>query len=833
MCNLASSSRIPLYVLIALSIVLPCRAQVRKPAAKQPAAAAQKSQQATANEAQKRFDRALELAQKGKYDEAIAEMQAVKKLIPDQPAVYINLGRFHMQKQSYGNAEFAFRQALALGSKDPSVYAQLARLLMAKDNNTEALDMAKKAAKADPKDFGSRYLLGVLYLRLDKYAEAVPEFKAALAIKPGDDGSLYNLAYCQYNLKQYIETRKTLLEYFKNNPNDAQARVMAGAAHEQSGDEKGAIPHYEKAAWLKEPASRSAILNLVRLYDKLEQPDKGLATLKKAAASMPDDYDVQFALGQAYYTKGDYKDAEPAFLAARKVQSDLGVNLYLALNYLNQNQTDPAEASARAAINLDPKDKQALEVYAYVLDRIGKHDEAVAQYRKWEKYYPDDTAPNLKLANIFQARNENNLAVAEYQKAMEKQAGDSALMIGAASAMRSAGKLDDAVALLTRVIAAELQNETAYMALAGLYEQQQKTDLAIDQYNKILSFNDKSLVAMQRLAVAYDSKEDYLSEIAVYRKMLVANPADTRSAMMIPRLYEKAGQLDDALQESSKLVDANPADTNMRTQYGDLLGRTGDWQSAIEQYDELVKSQDTQATSHGYYLKGNALEKLEKTDDAILSYKKCLESAPSTAEALDALSAIYKSRDKQDEFLAYLGMLIDSGADNAPYAYYINAYNKAGKAAQATTTLEQLAEKHPDSASVSTALAGCYKDSGAVDKAISIYVGLIDKNKNDTTARRGLGDIYAQMGKDDQAAEQYSEILKTWPFDPVLQQKLGDVYVKLGKKEEAIAAYQQALQMNPSDQETSAKLKDLENPVKADDAKPEAQPSDSENSAKE
>ena len=91
MCNLAGNSRIPLYLFIALSIVLPCRVQAQKPAAKKPAAA-QKSQQATANEAQKRFDRALELAQKGKYDEAIAEMQIVKKLMPNQPAVFINLG---------------------------------------------------------------------------------------------------------------------------------------------------------------------------------------------------------------------------------------------------------------------------------------------------------------------------------------------------------------------------------------------------------------------------------------------------------------------------------------------------------------------------------------------------------------------------------------------------------------------------------------------------------------------------------------------------------------------------------------------------------------------
>ena len=807
---------IPLIVLIMLSGIVPVQGQSKKQVQKPLAQA--KSTQATASEAQKRFDKAVQLAQQGKYDAAIAEMQAVKKMAPNEPAVYINLGQFHLHKQDYGNAEHAFRGALAVGSKEPFVYAQLVRILMAKDKDAEALDMAKKAAKGSPKDYDTRYLLGVLYLKGNRYADAETEFKAALAIKPGENGALYNLGFCQVNLKKYIDARKTLAGFLKNNPDDAQARVLAGVAHEQTGDNIGAAGHYERAAWTGAPSSKSAILNLVRVYDKLDKPDKTLDTLKKAAGLMKDDYDINLALGQALFAQGKYEDAEPALLAAKKAKSDTFVNLNLALNYLNLNKNSDAENSAQAAIKQDPKGKQSLEVYGYVLDMSGKKDEAVAQYRKWEEYYPKETTPNVKIANIYQAQNKNDLAVKEYQKAMSKEPGNTELMISASTAMRTAGKPDDAIALLDKVVAAQPQNETAYMAMAGIYEQQDKIDLAIEQYNRILAFNPKSTGTMQRLAAAYDTKKDYESEIGVYKKMVEQNPADTRSAMMIPRLYEKADKLDAAIAESKKLVDTHPDDTNMRIQYADLLGKKGNWPGAIEQYDKLIANDQVAISSQGCYLKGVALEKLGKTDDAIASYKKCLEGAPAAANALDALGKIYDSAAKKDEYYSYLASLIEPGADDAPYAYFADVYKNAGKAEEAIKTLEQLHDKHPENTSLASALAGCYKDAGDNNKAIIVYNKLLEKNSNDASTLRSLGDIYAAMDRNEEAAEKYSSALKAWPFDPALQVKLGDIYVKLGKKDEALAAYKQAQGMNPGDNSISDKVKSLENPQPADNA---------------
>lgn len=193
--------------------------------------------------------------------------------------------------------------------------------------------------------------------------------------------------------------------------------------------------------------------------------------------------------------------------------------------------------------------------------------------------------------------------------------------------------------------------------------------------------------------------------------------------------------------------------------------------------------------------------------------------------ALEALSAIYESKKKPEEFQSYLKTLIETGADNAPYAYYVDASKKEGKNEEATTTLQQLSEKHPDSAPISSALAGLYKDTGAIDKATSIYNKLIEKNENDSGALHSLGDIYAQSGQDEKAAEHYAKSLKLWPFDPALQGKLGDAYARLGKKDDAIAAYKQALGMNPNDQGLSDKLKALEQADKAPSDAPPAEQS--------
>lgn len=777
-----------------------------RPAAKAPSGPSQQ----VAAAAQQHFAKAVRFQKAGKPDAAIAELQIVKKLMPKQPAVYMNLGLCYMQKQDAPNAESAFRQVIAIDPKNQFAQSQLARLLLGRGKDAEALSFAKKAVAANPKDFNAQFVLGVVCLKSKNYLRAAPAFQAALAIRPGDTACLYNLGYCQLNARKYADSRRTYEKLLKIMPEDPKIHVLAGMACEQMGDKAAAISHFDRAAWKSSPVSTTAVMGLVRLYSLTGKIDKATDTLKRAAGIYKEDYEINISYGRMLYGKKNYKDAEQYFVAAKKTNPDAFANMNLAMNASNLGKMDVAEACAKAAYKMDPKNKQAIDVYVYVMQNQRKEAEAISACRKWEQYYPQDTTPNTRIAGIYQSQGKNDLASAEFAKAMKKNPKDVGLMVSAAVCLRTASKLDDAVKLLQKATTVDAKNETAFQILADTYEQQKKTDLAIEQYKKILAFNPKSDGALRRLATVYDTKGDFAAEIDTYRKICALNPKDTLAPRSIPRLYDKMGQLDTAIAESKKLVDASPKDNDARVQYGDLLGKKKDWTGAIAQYTELTKGENAQQKSRGYFLIGGAQEKMDKPDDAIASYKKCLEGMPSYRVALDSLGKIYEAKKQPEEFHSFLKSSVETGKENAPYLYFRDTFKKAGKADEALKTLEGLGQKFPENVAISSVLADAYTDAGAKDKAIELYKKLLAKDKNLAWVNRSLGDLYASTDRNEEAASCYAEVLKSMPFDSTLQKKLGGLYEKLGKKAEAIAAYKAALQFSPQDREATDAVDKLE-----------------------
>jgi tetratricopeptide (TPR) repeat protein len=282
--------------------------------------------------AQKHFAKGLQLAQSNKPDAAIVELQAAKKLMPRQPAILINLGLCYMQKKSFSSAEASFKQTLAIDPKNSFAKLQLVRALMGSNKNSEALSAAKKAASALPKEYDAQFLLGVANLRMKNLSGAIPAFKSAVAIRPKDPGALYDLGYCQINLKKYADARKTYDKFLAIAPDDPQANYLAGVACEQSGDKAAAIHRYENAAWKDAPASKTAIMNLARLYEAERKPDESVRILKRAAAKYKTDYDINLSLGRMLSGQSKFKDAQPYLLAAKKASSNPYVNMNLAMN---------------------------------------------------------------------------------------------------------------------------------------------------------------------------------------------------------------------------------------------------------------------------------------------------------------------------------------------------------------------------------------------------------------------------------------------------------------------------------------------------------------------
>jgi len=90
----------------------------------------------------------------GDYGPAAATLERAERIEPDNPLVWIELGRVHLSEGNAGQADALGRKALALATGDPSAQASAWRLiadaLRARGRETDAYDAERRAASLSP-----------------------------------------------------------------------------------------------------------------------------------------------------------------------------------------------------------------------------------------------------------------------------------------------------------------------------------------------------------------------------------------------------------------------------------------------------------------------------------------------------------------------------------------------------------------------------------------------------------------------------------------------------------------------------------------------------------
>lgn len=133
--------------------------------------------------AQKDYKKGLQLAQKGKFDEAEQRLQNATDLYPKYAVAWFALGEIQEKKGQASDARKSYEAAIAADSKYVSPYQQLA-LLAAKEGNWEdAAKFSKKVITLDPVEYPvSLWYNAVANYRLKHPAEAEKSIQELLRL---------------------------------------------------------------------------------------------------------------------------------------------------------------------------------------------------------------------------------------------------------------------------------------------------------------------------------------------------------------------------------------------------------------------------------------------------------------------------------------------------------------------------------------------------------------------------------------------------------------------------------------------------------------------------
>jgi cytochrome c-type biogenesis protein CcmH/NrfG len=168
------------------------------------------------------FQKANQLSQEGKTEEAIAAYNEVLAKNPQIAEAHYNIGFLQGQKKDWAAAEAAYLKALEVRPGYGEAISALARVYQESGQSDKATALLAKAAADNPKDARVQFNLGVFYLNSGRSEEAMAAFQKAAEVDPSNPEVYYYLGTLAVGQNKIADAIAHLEKYLSMNPTNAQ-----------------------------------------------------------------------------------------------------------------------------------------------------------------------------------------------------------------------------------------------------------------------------------------------------------------------------------------------------------------------------------------------------------------------------------------------------------------------------------------------------------------------------------------------------------------------------------------------------------------------------------
>lgn len=345
---------------------------------------------------QKDLNKALELTNDGKYDEA---MPLLEKVANDGKS-----SKYAHAMALYGEAQVAngknddptaiakFKEAYALdalpNNQQFQVLYNIAVMQIQSEKYDDALNTLTEWFKVTGSQKAEAYALqGNAYYRLDKFQPAVDSIKKALSLTDKPNDTWYQILMASYaELEQYDEAAKVLEAQLAKNPNDAKLTTQLATVYVKGKQDQKAVDLLVAAKQKGILTSENDYKLMAQLYDQLDKPKEGAAVLAEgfSKGAIKPSYEMYKLLGDSYALANQDNQAIEAYGKASAMAKDGNVDYIRGSLLLNNDRAKEAAEALRQAVakgNL----KQPGETLILLGDAENNSDNVSAATAAWEK----------------------------------------------------------------------------------------------------------------------------------------------------------------------------------------------------------------------------------------------------------------------------------------------------------------------------------------------------------------------------------------------------------------------------------------------------------------
>ena len=516
----------------------------------------------------------------------------------------------------------------------------------------------------------------------------------------------------------------------------------------------------------------------------------------------------------------EYERAEELFLQCHNADpKNAAVNYELARLFMKKPDPPRALNHADKAYSLDPTNKWYRGLYADLLMRAGKGDEALVIFEQWVKDEPNNIDAHYQLKDQYIKNGEPEKAIAMIETILSKWGDREELLVEAYSIYRTIGNAGKAVETLQRLIELAPDNPQHQGELALFYLDLGQEDKALAQLEEFLKADPENAEAKFILAELKRAKGDMET---YYGLMTEAFGSEELSIdRMVGVLIQFVDSVGKNLESGRKGIELARLSTTTHSKdpkswsvYGDLLYYDNQYKPAREAY---LQALDLDANRILLW------QHLFFCDNQLQDYKALKEHTEDALEYFPNNASIYlfnglaKNQLKEyREAITILkqGSMLAANADpqlrSDIFSLLGDSYHALEEHELSDKAYEDCLELNPDNAVVLNNYAYYLSLRGEnMEKAETMAARANKLNPNNRSFQDTYGWVLFKLARYQQALEWIEKAYNNGgQNDPEILEHLGDAYYKTGNTGRALELWKEALDNGSKSEILQRKVRD-------------------------
>lgn len=492
------------------------------------------------------------------------------------------------------------------------------------------------------------------------YNGAVAYYREAVRDDPSSLHLRTELARALLKAGENDEALETVLAVIEAAPRDVMALVLLGDIYRYSGDAENAIGAYKRAVRV-DPDRTDVWIRLGSMHQARKEYRVAEKAYEKVRELGSHSFMATYYLGNLYLEKGDLEGARRYFEEITRDRPEFEPP-YVSLGYIAEQmeEWDTAVENYRAALAINPDNRQVRERLAGVLVKSDSYQGAIREFQRMSEANPQDVDIHFQMGVLHVENEMYEKAEKEFLQVLDAAPDNVSALYYLGIVYQELGRFDDAIVRLKQVINASPSEVRAYLQLAYLYGQTERMDQAIETYEEVLEFRQDlpeiylylgaALIQADRLDKARETldkglelaseegKPDFLFNLAVVeekegnfeemvrllKETIALNPEHAEALNYLGYSYAEMGiQLDEAIELIKRALKLKPDSGYIRDSLAWAFYKKGMYSEALEEQLKAVKDLEEDPTVYDHL--GDIYLKIGRPDDAEASWRKALE----------------------------------------------------------------------------------------------------------------------------------------------------------------------------------------------------------------